>query len=1186
MSEYPKNHCASSPFHIRIRRLVLPKSRIASLILLLVSLFSPHLTAQEFPNGKRNFNVLIQQDTTYLDTLNIVPETFELMQQGQALDTALYELLPIPAALVWKEKQFPQDSLQVSYQVFQIKLDELYYNKDPEIILPDKSLGVNPFDYTYEAEQETDFFEMSGLNRSGSISRGVAFGNNQDLAVNSSLNLELSGQLNDEVSILASITDDNIPIQPDGNTQQLQDFDQVYIQVYNKKSRLTAGDLQLRSPDGYFATYFKRAQGGSFETSFLADDMNEEKGVISTRVSGAISKGKFSRQRIQGTEGNQGPYRLRGAENEPFIIVLAGTERVYIDGELMKRGQEYDYTIDYNTAEITFTPKHLITKDRRITVEFQYSDQNYVRSLVEANIRYERDDLELYFNFFSEQDAKNQPLQLNIDDEDRFFLSSIGDDLDRAIIPSFQEVDFDDNQVLYEMIDTLGYDSVFVFSNDQEAQLFRLTFSDVGQGNGNYVQDGFTANGRKYAWIAPDTVDNMLVKKGRYEPVVKAVTPKIQQMYVFGGRYKFSENTKGGLELVLTNNDINTYSSLDSDDNVGYGLKFDLENKSPLQKNKERGWDLQTGVFLEMVDNNFRRVERYRSVEFERDWNQSIQDPGNELLGNVSTGIRHPEKGDLTYGFNTFLSGDDFQGLKHDIHSDLRLDRLKIRGRGSALNASGMNESEFIRHKFDVSYDFKYFTIGYRDEHERNLFYRDIGRDSLMRNSYQFYDWEVYVENNDSLNNKYRLFYRQRMEWNERLNELSGSTKAEEYGLSFELFNTPTQQLRGKTAFRELRIVDEEITDDRPDNSLVNRLEYSLKLWDGLLTSNTFYEIGSGLELKREFIYVEVPAGQGVYVWIDYNNNGVKELNEFEVAQYQYEANYIRVFTPSDEYVRTYTNQFNQALNIRPSAVWGKEKKGIKKFVSKFSNQFSFRNDRKTTRQEIESAFNPFLNDLPDSVLLSLNSSIRNTFFFNRSNPRFGADYTYQNFNNRSLLSSGFESRNNLVHEIRTRWNMTNKIMLSLKAEDGVRQSESDFIEGRDFDVSYQSVRPEFSYQPSTHFRAILSFEYSDKNNAPEMGGERAVVRNIGTEIRFNSLDKGSFLVNFNYVDIAYDGLENTSLAFEMLEGLNTGQNFTWGVNFQRNISQNMQVSLTYNGRKSQNIDVIHNGGVQVRAFF
>ena len=98
--------------------------------------------------------------------------------------------------------------------------------------------------------------------------------------------------------------------------------------------------------------------------------------------------------------------------------------------------------------------------------------------------------------------------------------------------------------------------------------------------------------------------------------------------------------------------------------------------------------------------------------------------------------------------------------------------------------------------------------------------------------------------------------------------------------------------------------------------------------------------------------------------------------------------------------------------------------------------------------------------------------------------------------------------------------------------------------------------------------------------------GVDAVNRKTGVEFTLSTPEKGSLLVNGNLIQISYSGRPDSPVGFEMLDGLQTGLNGTWGVSYQRTLANNLQLSINYNGRQSPGIPVIHTGGVQARAFF
>lgn len=1105
--------------------------------------------------------------------MSISPFNFEIHSNNSKFNKADYEIDYSKAQIKWKSRRI--DTLDITYRTLSINLDETHFNKDTNLLHSYKENDYKPIKYNITSSN-TDLFGNNSLNKSGSLSRGVLFGSAQDLSLNSNLNLQLSGQVSKDIEILASITDDNLPIQPEGNTQQLNDFDQVYIQLFSKdKWKLQAGDFWLKKPKGYFINYNKRAQGASF---YKKTDLTYKQKTFELKntASMAISKGKFSRNVVQGVEGNQGPYKLTGADNEQFIIVLSGSEKVYIDGLLLTRGTEYDYTIDYNTAEVTFTTNQIITKDKRIIVEFQYSDKNYARSIIESTNYFKGRNADWYLNVYSEQDAKNQPLQQDLTSEERNHLNSIGDDLTQAYYPSYDSVEFNSNQVLYKKIDSLGY-SIYVQSNSAESAFYQLSFSTVSS-NGDYILDGFNAFGKIYKWIAPDTVNNTIIHNGEYAPVRTLITPQKKQIIALGTKQNLNKNTLLNFEAALSNQDINTFSNLDKSDNSGLGFNINIKNKKDsLIKN----WDLITSAKGELITEHFKSIERYRDIEFTRDWNIQNSSVNTEALQTLAIGEIRLQKAKeyVSLRANTFQIDNSYEGYKNDLIVNLN-QGINVNFNGSHLLSKSIENTSFLRHNSSISKDFKQLRVSFEDIHELNK--KEIS-DSLTSLSYQFYDWKTSISTIDSNNAQVEIFYGERYDKSISENTLKPTTFARNPGLKINYKFSPNHQLRWTTTYRMLSIKDTSITNITPENTLLNRINHKIKFLKGGLTFTTFYEIGSGLELKKEFSYIEVIAGQGTYTWIDYNDDGIKDINEFETAVFSDQANYIRVFTPSQDYIKTFNNSFNEVITINPR-YFLKKKTDINKFINRFNSQTALRTNRKTTLNNVQEIANPFAENIADSSLQTLNNSFRNSIYFNRSNPIFGIEHTYLISQNKTLLANGFDARSRINNALNTRWNVTKSFLIQLKGELEEKESNVEYASNRNYLINAIQTEGKLSYQPSTKFRLSIIAKYKDKQNI--LASEKAFISDYGVELKYNQLKKGIITAAFNYVNNIYIGEENNTIAFELLEALQPGVNYTWNCSIQRTLANNLQLTLNYLGRSSLSAGTIHTGGVQVRAFF
>jgi hypothetical protein len=1131
---------------------------------------------------------MMVSDTMQLDTLSIIPRTFFI----RGIPDSTYQLDFVNARLYWKQKPADQ-RIMISYRVFPNRLNPVAKH------LSYDSISKIPFIIPLGFNNNTSYgnskgvFDFGNLNTAGSFGRQLSFGNSQDAVFNSTLNLQMEGMLGDSIEIHAAITDNNMPIQPDGNTQQLNEFDQVFLQFKKKNWQLNLGDIDIRQNESYFLNFYKRLEGISFQTSNrLSPNL-----ISNTLVSGSIAKGKFTRNVIVALEGNQGPYRLQGANNEFFFIVLANTERVFLDGELMQRGEDQDYVINYNTAEVTFTPKRMITKDTRIQVEFEYSDRNYLNAnLFLSQTMDVGSRLKLRLGAFTNSDAKNSQINQTLDGSQKLFLANLGDSIQNAFYPNAVVDSFSANKILYEKVyfnNGSGLDSFYRYSTDPALAKYNLSFLNTGQGKGNYIPDLNGANGKVYQYIAP--VNG--IKQGSYEPAILLVTPKKQQLFNVGADYAMNRNTLLKTEVAMSNYDANTFSKLNNGDDAGFAAKLQLTHVKSLVTSK-RKLDLLTGLDYEYVQNKFRPLERLRQVEFSRDWGLPLLlNSATESILKTSAQLRNKNIQSLTYQFTNYHRSDNYNGMQHSV---LHMVNYK----GWLLNDQFVitdfktfdTKGYFLRPVIDISKELQRFNglrIGARYALERNKTKYQLN-DSLSANSFDFDNYSFYVQSGLKRKNKYGLTFFTRSDKYPLGKELVRGDRSYNANFQTELVSNKHQRFFLNTTFRKLKVLNTTLTNQKDDNTILGRAEYFVEEWKGLLNGNVLYEVGAGQEQKRDFAYLEVPAGTGQFAWIDYNNDGVQQLNEFELAAFPDQAKFIRIFTPTNEFVKANYNTLNYSVALNPRAVMNVSRvHGFAKLIARSNLQNSLQISRKSVAKG-DFDFNPFKYGLKDTALITLATTIVNAYSFNRYSGGWGFDISNLTNSAKSLLTYGYESRKLDQWILKLRVNITRSITLDMTTRsdlNGLSTANPQF-ENRNYNVHGHSAEPRLTYIRGSNFRFVTSYAFEQKKNDTAFhGGQASTSHSLNLETKYNVLKSASITGKFTFTNIdfkAHDPLygANSTVGYIMLNGLLPGKNYLWALSFTKTLLHNLELRFDYEGRKPGDGRTVHLGRASLNALF
>ena len=1119
--------------------------------------------AQEQASNYKTKKVAVR-DTILVDSVSINSSKFVLKTINNVIiDTSFYNIDFSKAILTFK-KPIETDSVTIEYLKYPEFITRKYFQLDDKIIVE----NTDNMQRLYKLSQSTltkNFTPFDGLTTSGSISRGVTIGNNQNSVLNSELDLQISGKLSDKVSLRASIQDANIPLQESGYSQRLDEFDQVFIELFSDSWNVRAGDIDLENSTSYFGRFSKRVQG-----LLVNVNLDKEESKTNLFAAGALVRGQFTTSQFLAQEGNQGPYKLRGPNNELFVLIVSGSETVYVNGLPIVRGESNDYIIDYNAGEIIFNSTFPITSEMRITVDYQFSERNFSRFTAFGGGNYETEKLKLGVSVYSEVDSKNQPLQQNLSAEQIQILSNAGDDQDLMFAPSGTPETYSENRILYKKELISGVEA-FVFSNNPDDELFSVKFRLVGDNQGDYVLINSNSISKIYEYVEPISG----VPQGNYAAIVQLIAPTKLQLAIVNGTYKPTDKTDIYFEAAGSKNDLNLFSNLDDSNNDGFAGK--LRVKHNIIKTDSL-WNLSAIVNADMIQQNFKTVQRLYYAEFNRDWNLD-QPLGNQNLLTTGFELVHPKKGFASYKFEHLNYSENFNGNKHNVFANLNLNKLNVLTNSSVLNNKASNTtSTFLRTFNRVTYSFNKQWIGTKLAAENNE-QRSTTTDSLTPLSQKFKSYQVFYGVGDSTKVFAEVGYKHRINDSLRFNKVVKVNSSNTYYIKSKIIQNTETDLGVYINYRNLKSVEANIEDEQ---SLNSRLNYNQQLFKQIVQWNTIFETNAGSLPQQDFTYVRVEPGQGAYTWIDYNNNGIQELNEFEVAQFQDQGEYIRVLLPNQVFVKTHQNRLSQTLTFNPQQ-WSASDSKSKQFWSHFYNQASYLIDRKIKREGNSFDLNPFASS--DENQLALNKSVRNVLFFNRGKQHYTTSYTFLTNTSRTLLSIGFQESKLKSHQLNFNHKFATSWLVNLKSSLEKNESLSENFASRNYIIDEVRFQPKLSYLFNENARFDVFYQYTSKDNT--VGNmETLLQNNYGVSFTYNNAQKVALTGEINFFDNTFDGNANTPVSYQMLEGLQPGKNFTWSLLAQKKLTTFLDLNLNYFGRKTETSKTIHTGTVQLKAYF
>ncbi len=1028
----------------------------------------------------------------------------------------------------------------------------------------------------------------TAIRTTGSITRGVVAGTDRDASITSALRLELGGEVAPGVRLSGSLTDQNTPVLPEGTTTRLSDLDRVYVAVESRRVTARLGDAELRLGGTAFAPLDRQVQGAVVEAR--AGD--------ALRVIGAASaaRGRFRTQEIAPVESVQGPYRLQGDAGEAFVVVVPASERVRWDGQTLVRGT--DYVVDYATGEITFTARRLVTRERRITVDFEYTATGATRTLAAGAADATLGPATLGVRVLREADAASFLTDLGLSDAERDAIAAAGEG--RALVPGWERVPFDPASpfVLYTRRDTtVGgvVTPVFRPATSAADEVYRVRFTQVASGAGDYRRSAQATNGLFYGYVGPgrgDAIPFRLLPR----PSARSLADAHATVWLGGGVEVFAEG-------AWSVDDANTLAADAADPGGAATAGLRVRDAAAL------GGRLTADLRLVGRADAFRPFDRVRDADFATRWN--LAQSGTAAVAALDTlGERSADaalawtRGALALraaggalrlaglasrraagGLTVGAPGAD--GPWGGAWLDARAEGAATSGSGTFASRVGTGEQ--VRARLAAGRRLGLTAPSLAVEHERRE--QTAALDSLAGRPPSFAFTAVRPGVSVALGGgtaEASAEWRAESEPLAPGDPLADAARVLTVDAALALAPARTASLDARIGLRRRRWAEPFRLAGREDaSSVAAAVSGRVSALRGAVDLTAGYDALTERTPLLQETYVLVGPDLGTHVWRDGEGepragepDGVAQVDEFFPETTPLEGTYLRTFIPGQELLPTVGVGLTARLSLRPGRLAGD---GSPWRLVALRTALDV---QEQTRYDDVAAVLALL----PSALQRSGETVRGRFrveqeaVFWPDHPTSGARVIGEHGTSATALAAGAETR--LVQALRAEaYTAAGRVTARAEVAWERRETLAEAFVSRTYDLRGVRAEPRVTWTPLDRLTLGAGAFVADRRDALA-DGAGAIVFRLPADARWTLSRRLVLVARAERAQVRLRGALSGLALFEFTDGRGAGTSYLWGLDVQGVLTDRFRVSAVYDGRAPAGAPTIQTVRVQVSAVF